>query len=51
MQRVLIVRDIPDPYFANVEGFEHVLDLCETAAHRLAAHYQTNRHPAGTDPL
>ncbi|MDO8262698.1 MAG: low molecular weight protein-tyrosine-phosphatase [Gallionella sp.] len=34
------VRDIPDPYYGNVQGFEHVLDLCEAAARGLVKHYQ-----------
>lgn len=37
----LNVRDVPDPYYGNVEGFERVLDLCEAGARGLVAHYQT----------
>lgn len=35
------VREIPDPYYGNVQGFERVLDLCEAAARGLVKHYQT----------
>ncbi len=35
-------RDIPDPYYGNVEGFERVLDLCEAGARGLVAHWQMN---------
>ncbi|WP_114971853.1 low molecular weight protein-tyrosine-phosphatase [Rhodoferax ferrireducens] len=37
----LDVRDIPDPYYGNVQGFERVLDLCEAAARGLVKHCQT----------
>lgn len=36
------IRDIPDPYYGSVEGFERVLDLCEAGARGLVAHYQTD---------
>ena len=36
------MRDVPDPYYGSVEGFERVLDLCEAGARGLVAHYQTN---------
>lgn len=28
----LDVREVPDPYYGNVAGFERVLELCEVAA-------------------
>ena len=28
-------RDVPDPYFGDERGFDHVLDLCEAGAHGL----------------
>lgn len=31
--------EIPDPYYGNAEGFERVLDLCETGAKALVKHY------------
>lgn len=31
-------QEVPDPYFGGAEGFEHVLDLCETACRGLLAH-------------
>jgi protein-tyrosine phosphatase len=34
-------RDIPDPYYGNVQGFERVLDLCETGARGLVSYCQT----------
>jgi protein-tyrosine phosphatase len=30
-------REVPDPYYGNLAGFEHVLDLCEAAARGLLA--------------
>ncbi len=27
-------EDVPDPYYGGAEGFEHVLDMVEEAAHR-----------------
>jgi protein-tyrosine phosphatase len=29
------VREVPDPYYGNAQGFEHVLDLCELGAKAL----------------
>jgi protein-tyrosine phosphatase len=29
------VRDVPDPYYGNAQGFERVLDLCESATQGL----------------
>lgn len=37
----LNVRDVPDPYYGSVEGFERVLDLCEAGARGLVEHYQS----------
>ena len=34
-------RDVPDPYYGGVQGFEHVLDLCEAGARGLLANHQT----------
>ncbi len=31
-------REVPDPYFGGADGFEHVLDLVEDAAHGLLLH-------------
>ena len=31
--------DIPDPYYGNAQGFDHVLDLCEAASKRLIRHF------------
>ena len=36
-------RDVPDPYYGNVEGFERVLDLCEAGARGLVAHYRLTK--------
>ena len=33
-------REIPDPYYGNVQGFERVLDLCEAGARGLVAQCQ-----------
>lgn len=30
-------EEIPDPYYGNAQGFEHVLDLCESSALGLLA--------------
>lgn len=30
--------EVPDPYYGNEAGFEHVLELCETAVRALLAH-------------
>lgn len=38
--------EVPDPYYGNLAGFEHVLDLCEQAVrHLLEMH--TSMKPAG----
>lgn len=29
--------EVPDPYYGNVAGFEHVLDLCEVGARQILA--------------
>jgi protein-tyrosine phosphatase len=31
--------EVPDPYYGGVEDFERVLDLCETGARGLLAHF------------
>lgn len=31
------VNEVPDPYYGNLDGFEHVLDLCEKTTHALLA--------------
>jgi protein-tyrosine phosphatase len=31
-------RDVPDPYYGDGAGFEHVLDLCEAASRGLLKH-------------
>lgn len=33
-------REVPDPYYGSIKGFEHVLDLCEIGARGLIAHCQ-----------
>jgi protein-tyrosine phosphatase len=33
--------EVPDPYYGNAQGFEHVLTLCEAGALGLIAHYQS----------
>jgi protein-tyrosine phosphatase len=38
-------REVPDPYFGGADGFEHVLDLCETACRGLLAHLRTSANP------
>ena len=35
------VREVPDPYYGNAEGFERVLDLCEAGARGLIGQIQT----------
>jgi protein-tyrosine phosphatase len=30
-------KDVPDPFFGGAEGFDHVLDLIETASRGLLA--------------
>lgn len=32
------VRDVPDPYYGGLEGFEHVLDLIEASCPNIARH-------------
>jgi protein-tyrosine phosphatase len=32
--------EIPDPYYGGPDGFEKVLDLCETACHGLLEHLE-----------
>ena len=32
--------DIPDPYYGNIQGFERVLNLCETSVKGLVSHLQ-----------
>jgi protein-tyrosine phosphatase len=34
-------RDVPDPYYGDGAGFEHVLDLCESASRGLLKHLRT----------
>lgn len=34
----LNASEIPDPYYGNAEGFEHVLTLCEAGARGLLRH-------------
>ena len=36
----LDVREVPDPYYGNVQGFERVLDLCEAGGNGLIAYCQ-----------
>jgi len=36
--------DVPDPYYGEGDGFEHVLDICEAACRGLLQHIQEN-HP------
>ena len=31
--------EVPDPYYGNTQGFERVLDLCESGAKALIKHY------------
>jgi protein-tyrosine phosphatase len=35
------IRDVPDPYYGNVQGFERVLDLCEAGGRGLVSYCQT----------
>ncbi len=37
----LDTREVPDPYYGNVKGFERVLDLCEAGARGLVAYHQS----------
>jgi protein-tyrosine phosphatase len=34
------VAEVPDPYFGDAAGFEHVLDLCEKGARGLIQQYR-----------
>ena len=34
-------REVPDPYYGNVQGFERVLSLCEAGARGLVRYCQT----------
>ena len=34
------ISEVPDPYYGDIKGFEHVLDLCEAGAHGLARIFQ-----------
>ena len=34
------LREVPDPYYGSIEGFERVLDLCEAGARGLIDHLQ-----------
>ena len=36
----LDIVEVPDPYYGATEGFERVLNLCETGARGLIAHLQ-----------
>ena len=36
----LSVQEVPDPYYGQAGGFEHVLDLAEAASRGLLAHVQ-----------
>ena len=38
--RGLDIVEVPDPYYGAAEGFERVLNLCETGARGLIAHLQ-----------
>jgi protein-tyrosine phosphatase len=35
------LREIPDPYYGSVQGFENVLDLCEAGSRGLIAHVKS----------
>lgn len=37
------LREVPDPYYGNAQGFERVLDLCEAAARGLIGALQATR--------
>ena len=37
----LDTREVPDPYYGNVQGFERVLGLCEAGARGLVRYCQT----------
>lgn len=34
------VSDVPDPYYSNAQGFDRVLDLCESGATGLFDHFR-----------
>ena len=34
----LELREVPDPYYSNLQGFERVLELCEAGARGLVEH-------------
>lgn len=36
------ITDVPDPYYGNAAGFEHVLDLLEWAADAMIRGHETN---------
>jgi protein-tyrosine phosphatase len=38
-------REVPDPYYGGMTGFEHVLDLVEEAAAGLLEHLKTSTPP------
>lgn len=42
--------EIPDPYYGNAEGFEHVLDLCEAGARGLVERLQKAQWAAAPTP-
>lgn len=42
-------REVPDPYYGNVQGFERVLDLCESGAAALIVTLSGNSKEKGTD--
>ncbi len=37
------VDEVPDPYYGGQDGFDHVLDLVESACHGLLQHIQATR--------
>lgn len=39
------IREVPDPYYGGVKGFEHVLDLCEAGAQGVIAQIQQSLPP------
>lgn len=40
--RMLLTKDVPDPYYGGDEGFDHVLDLLEDGIDRLIAELKQN---------
>lgn len=38
------LREVPDPYYGGLTGFEYVLDLCEAAARGLLKQIDRNRN-------